>query len=310
MAVDFGMALPPGPTKEQPDTWMEVLESALPVLQGHIRSLWMPDHFFWVDNPTYEAMTVLTYLATRYPDYEVGSSVLGQSYRNPAYLAKLAATLQVLSGGRFILGIGAGWKEDEYLAYDYAFPSAKIRLEQLEDTLQIIRLMWESTGPVSYEGKHYRIQNAYCEPRPDPAPPIMVGGGGNTTMLHAARYADWWNLSDASIETYQARLNILQHHCDTIGRDFSTIRKTYFGRLVLAGSEAEARVQAVTQGRSHYDGWTPDGALVGTPLQVVEQMQPFLNIGVDYFIVEILNIASPDVQQMVVEEVIPQVQAS
>ncbi len=309
MTVDFGLALTPGPLPDYIDTWLEDLEVVLPRLQGHIQSLWMPDHFFWGTMPTYEAMTVLTYLAARFPEFDVGSSVLGQSYRNPAYLAKTAATLQTLTRGRFILGLGAGWKEDEYHAYNYPYPNVRIRLEQLEDTLQIVRRLWNTPGPVTFEGKYYRVQEAYCEPRPDPAPPILVGGGGKTTMLHAARYADWWNISDVDVNVFKERLDILHQHCETIGREFSSIRKTWFGRLVLGETEAEARQRGQEKGRSHYDGWTLEGALLGTPEQVTEQIAAFINLGVDYFMLEILDIESPDIQRMVIEQVISQFSA-
>ena len=124
----------------------------------------MTDHFQWEGQPTFEAWTVLAYIAARYPEFEVGPMVLGQSYRNPALLALMSASLQTLSGGRFIMGIGAGWKEDEYLSYNYPFPSAKTRVQQLEETLVILKTMWEEPGPVSYSGKHYSIKDAWCEP--------------------------------------------------------------------------------------------------------------------------------------------------
>ena len=104
--------------------------------------------------------------------------VLGQSYRNPATLALMAATLQALSGGKFIMGIGAGWKEDEYRAYNYPYPSPSVRVQQLEEILIILKKMWEEPGQVSYQGRHYAIKDAWCEPKPEPQIPILVGGGG------------------------------------------------------------------------------------------------------------------------------------
>lgn len=211
----------------------------------------MPDHFFWDDVPTYEAMVVLTFMAARFPEFAVGSSVLGQSYRNPALLAKMSNTLHALSGGRFILGIGAGWKEDEYLGYGY--PSAKTRLSELNEALLIIRKLWSEAGSLSFEGEHYRIKDAYCEPILDPAPTLMVGGGGRTTMRLAAKYADWWNLSDTPIDGFVERMRILEGHCEKQGRDFNTIRKTFFGRLVLGNTMEEARKRGMESGRSHSD---------------------------------------------------------
>jgi alkanesulfonate monooxygenase SsuD/methylene tetrahydromethanopterin reductase-like flavin-dependent oxidoreductase (luciferase family) len=309
MTIQFGLILSPGPLKGEIERWLQDLDDVLPVLESHVDSLWMPDHFFWDDMPTYEAMTVLTYLAARFPAYHVGTGVLGQTYRNPALLAKMGATLQALSGGRFIMGIGAGWKEDEHLAYNIPYPSAKIRLEQLEDTLQILRLMWTTPGPITFEGSHYRVKDAYCEPLPDPVPTIMVGGGGKTTMLHAARYADWWNISDVPANYYAERLNTLRSHCESLGRDFSTIRKTWYGRMVLGTTEAEARHRGQTQGRDHYDGWTLDAALIGTPAQVVDQIAAFVDLGVDYFMVDILDVHLPVIQELLLETVISTAQA-
>ena len=306
--IEIGLALTPGPLKGQPQQWLANYDHVVPHLTGLVDSLWMPDHFFWEDMPTYEAMTVVTYLAARFPTFKVGSSVLSQSYRNPALLAKMAATLQALSNGRFILGIGAGWKESEYRAYDYPYPSAKIRLQQLDEALTLIKKMWTEAGPISFAGQHYQVNQAYCEPRPEPTPVVMIGGGGKTTMRLAARHADWWNLSDVDIDVFKQRLAILEAHCNDIGRDFGSIRKTWFGRLVLGSSAEEAQKRGTTSGRSHYAGWNLAGAFVGTPEQVLTQIRPFVDIGVDTFMFEILDIEQADILQMTVEVVLPAIQ--
>lgn len=176
--IDFGLVLPVGPAKNEINRWLDDLDTHLPGLETYFKSLWMTDHFFWDDNPTYEAWTVLAYAAARWPQFDIGPMVLGQSYRNPVMLAKMGATLQMLCNGRFIMAVGAGWKEDEYHAYGYPFPRPGVRVEQLEDTLEIIRRMWTEEGQVSYQGKHYHIANAYCEPKPNPLPKIIGGGGG------------------------------------------------------------------------------------------------------------------------------------
>jgi len=209
MPQDFALSLHEGPPAGQNDRWLADLDASVSHLKGIFRSLWMTDHFFWEGRPTFEAWTTMSFIIARYPDFEVGPMVLGQNYRNPAMLALMAATLQTLSNGRFIMSIGAGWKEDEYRAYDYDYPSPKIRLEQLEDTLIIFKKMWEEEGQVSYDGKHYSIKDAWCEPKPETKIPIIVGGGGKTTMKHAAKYADMWNFPDAPIGRYTERLNIL-----------------------------------------------------------------------------------------------------
>ena len=300
MTVEFGLSLPAGPPKNHPNRFIDDLEATLPKLEKFFNSLWMTDHFFWDDEPTFEAWTVIAYLAARWPQFDIGPMVLGQSYRNPALLAKQAATLQALCKGRYIMAIGAGCKQDEYHAYGYPYPRAGIRIEQLEDTLEIMKRMWTEPGPVSYQGKHYSITNAWCEPRPDPIPPIIVGGGGTKTMMLAARYADWWNLPDANFADYKARVEILHQHCETIGRDPASLRLTWFGRLVVGKTEADAK--KLGGGK-----WTTERAFAGTPTQVVEQMQQFTDLGVDYFMVEPLGIANPDTLALVTEEVLPYV---
>lgn len=295
MTVEFGLSLPSGPPKNRIDRFLLSLEETLPALRGHIASLWMTDHFFWDDEPTFEAWTVIAYLAARWPEFKIGPIVLGQSYRNPALMAKMGATLQALSQGNFIMAVGAGWKEDEYHAYGYPYPRPGVRVEQLEDTLEIIKRMWTEPGPVSYQGKHYSITNAYCEPKPSPVPPILVGGGGGKTMLLAARYADWWSIPDANFADYRAKVQLLHQHCQSIGRDPASLRLTWFGRLVVGQTEAEA-IQRGGQ-------WTAQNAFVGTAVQVVEQMQQFIDLGVDYFMLEILGVDQPDVRSLVLEHV-------
>jgi alkanesulfonate monooxygenase SsuD/methylene tetrahydromethanopterin reductase-like flavin-dependent oxidoreductase (luciferase family) len=298
MTIDFGLSLPAGPPKGAITRWLDDLDASIPHLAGRFKSLWMTDHFFWDDDPTYECWTALTYAAARWPQFDVGPIVLGQSYRNPALTAKMGGTLQTLTGGRFIMAIGAGWKEDEYHAYGYPYPSAGTRIEQLEDTLEIITRLWKEPGKVTYQGKHYSVTAAYCEPKPDPVPPIIVGGGGNKTTRLAARFADWWNIPDSSFATYNERMHVVKTHCNDIGRDPDSIRYTWFGRLSVAATQGDALARSSGK-------WTPDNALVGTPDQVVEQIKPFVDAGVDYFMVEILDLPDPAVIDMVLSDVLP-----
>ncbi len=300
MSVKFGLGLLAGPPKGQISKWMDDLDAALPQIAGHFESLWMTDHFFWEDNPTHEAWTVMAYMAARWPQFKIGPMVLGQSYRNPALLAKMAATLQTLSGGRFIMGIGAGWKEDEYRAYGFPYPRPGIRIEQLQDTLEIFKRMWTEPDPVTYQGKHYQIVDAYCQPKPDPVPSVIVGGGGEKTMRLAVQYADGWNLSDASLEKYTGRLDILRQHCADLGRDPATLELSWFGRLAVGKTEAEAL--ALSSGR-----WNKTNAFVGTPQECVELMQPFVAAGVRYFMLEVLGLPDPAIIDRVLNEVLPAV---
>jgi len=306
MPVDFGLALVERQPRGAFNAWMDNLDVILPQLQGHFKSLWMTDHLFWNDYFTFEAWTVLSYLAARWPMFHVGSMVMGQNYRNPGLLAKMGATLQVFSGGRFIMGVGAGWKEDEYRAYDYPFPPVGTRVEQIQDTLEIIKRLWTAPGKVTYHGKHYRVTDAYCEPKPDPLPPIVIGARGNRMLGLTAQYADWWNISDANFADFIDRLGVLNQRCETIGRDPGSVRKTWFGRLVVAESEAAA----AALGTSGMMKFTRDNAFVGTPTQAVEQMLPFVERGVDYFMLDILGLPNPETIALVVGEVIPKLRGA
>ncbi len=299
--VEFGLGLPAGPPPGDNARFVDDLAATLDKLGEAVRSIWMTDHFFWDGAPTYEAWTVLSYLAARFPEHEVGPIVLGQSYRNPALLALMGATLQNLSGGRFIMGIGAGWKEDEYCAYDYPYPEPRIRVQQLEEQLIILRRLWEEAGQISYEGAHYRLADAWCEPKPQKPIPILVGGGGYTTMKHAARYADIWNLPDKPLTPYLERLNVLRRHMEAIGRDPATMRCSWFGRVAIGRTEAEAEAR----GLSRANKWTRDNAFVGTPAQIAEQMQAFVEHGCDYFLVDVIGTPDEEVCGLFTEELMP-----
>ena len=299
--VDFGLGLLHGPPTGQNDLFLADLDKTLLQIKGSFRSIWMTDHFQWEGQPTFEAWTVMSYILARYPEFEVGPMVLGQNYRNPALLALMAATLQALSGGRFIMGIGAGWKEDEYLAYDYEYPSPRIRLQQLEETLIILKKMWEERGQVSFEGAHYSVRDAWCEPKPETKIPILVGGGGYTTMRHAAKYADIWNYPDSPLGRYVERQTILQRHLDAIGRDPTTLRCSWFGRVAIGRTEAEAEAR----GLSRENKWTRDNSFVGTPESIAEQMNAFVERGCDYFVIDIIGAPDEAIIGMFTEEVIP-----
>jgi alkanesulfonate monooxygenase SsuD/methylene tetrahydromethanopterin reductase-like flavin-dependent oxidoreductase (luciferase family) len=277
-------------------------------IQDHYDTVWVADHFVpWahfqaIDTPTVEAISTIAYLAGAYPNLKIGSIVLAQSYRNPALLAKTTANIQYLSGGRFILGIGAGWKDDEYLAYGYEFPRPAVRIQQLDESVQIIRRLW-SGGPVTWEGKHYRIENAYCEPRPDPAPPIMIGGGGEQLTLRVvAKHADWWNIPGGTVESYAHKLEVLKEHCRAVGRDYDTIRKTWSVEVVaIADTEQEA--QRLAHASPFYNGI----GIAGTPEQAVEQLEAYTRLGCDYFMVRFAEFPRTECALRIATQVAPHV---
>jgi alkanesulfonate monooxygenase SsuD/methylene tetrahydromethanopterin reductase-like flavin-dependent oxidoreductase (luciferase family) len=305
MTVDFGLALVERHPKTALNQWMHDLDGTIPHLVGRFKSLWMTDHLFWGEQFAYECWTVLSFLAAKWPQFDVGPMVMGQNYRNPALLAKMAATLQVLSEGRHILGIGAGWKEDEYRGYGYTMPSPGARLEQLTESLEIIKALFTQPGKISYQGKHYWLDEGILEPKPQPVPPICVGVKGDKALAIAAKYGDWWNISDAPIGVFTDRMRLLDKYCEDIQRDPKSLRRTWFGRIVTGTTAAEIEARATTARDTVY---TTNNAFVGTPAQIVESMAQYVALGCDYFMVDIVGLPNNDLLNLVLDEIVTPVQ--
>jgi F420-dependent oxidoreductase-like protein len=192
----------------------------------------LADHFFQMENvgraedPFLEGYTSLGYLAGRTTNITLTLLVTGVTYRHPGVLAKTVTTLDVLSQGRSMFGIGAAWYEREHLALGIPYPPVRERFEMLEETLQICLQMW-SDDDGSYDGKHYHLAETICQPQPIRRPPILIGGGGEKkTLRMVAQYADVWNSTDYELDVVAHKLDVLQRHCDTVGRDFAEIQKT------------------------------------------------------------------------------------
>ncbi|MFI6007447.1 LLM class F420-dependent oxidoreductase [Streptomyces sp. NPDC051243] len=193
------------------------------------------DHYFQMEfndraeDPMLEAYTTLGYLAAHTSRVRLGALVTGVTYRHPGLLAKIATTLDVLSGGRATLGIGAAWYGREHEGLGVPFPSVAERFERLEETLRICLQMWDPETDGPFEGKHYRLAETLCVPAPisTPHPEIMIGGGGERKTLRlVARYGDACNLFTTSPEEVRHKLDVLRRHCETEGRDYDGIRKT------------------------------------------------------------------------------------
>ncbi|HET7087520.1 MAG TPA: LLM class flavin-dependent oxidoreductase, partial [Anaerolineae bacterium] len=244
----------------------------------------------------------LAYMAALHPQLKFGHTVLCQSFRNPALLAKMGATLQFLSGGRFILGLGAGWHEEEYRAYGYDFPPDRVRVAQLEETLQIIRAMW-TEAKATFEGQYYRVVEARCEPKPDPIPAVMIGAFRPKMLRLAAKYADGWNVSSTGVEGYRRMAAQFERACAEVGRDPSTVRRSWGGGCACAPTQEEAEVFA--GGLYSPDNAFDDFGFVGTPRQLVEQMRPFIDLGVDYFMLDCGGFPKLTTLEMLVHKVLP-----
>jgi F420-dependent oxidoreductase-like protein len=192
----------------------------------------LADHFFQMESvgraedPFLEGYTSLGYLAGRTTNITLALLVTGVTYRHPGLLAKTVTTLDVLSQGRSMFGIGAAWYEREHLALGVPYPPLRDRFEMLEETLQICQQMWsDNDGP--YDGKHYQLAETICQPQPIRRPPVLIGGGGEKKTLRlVAQYADVWNSTDSDIDVLTHKIDVLTRHCDTVGRDVAEIRKT------------------------------------------------------------------------------------
>jgi len=235
----------PGGTSKIPSTLAQIASTAD---AAGFHSLWVMDHFFQIsmvgppEQEMLEGYATLSYLAGLTKNVKLGTMVTGVVYRYPGILVKTATTLDVLSGGRAYLGIGAAWNEQESRGLGVPFPPLGARFEMLEEALQIARQMWSpNDGP--YRGKHYQLERTLCSPRPlsRPHPPILVAGGGEKkTLRMVAQYADACNLYGTP-EVIKAKLAILKRHCETLGRDYASIEKTTLGLAELGPAKMTAK---------------------------------------------------------------------
>ncbi len=261
-------------------------------------SFWVMDHFHQIpilgtpDQPMLEGWTTISVLAGITTRIKLGTLVTGVLYRYPSVLAKIAATLDVLSKGRLFLGIGASYFEGESSAYGItssgSFPSNQERLLRLEEAIQIIRKMWSEEPSASFNGTYYQINNAYCNPKPiqKPSPSILVGGSGERkTLKIVAKYADACNLF-GSIETIKRKLDVLKEHCKSVGRDYDSILKTKLDLVVIDDSEeiARKRAQQFYKGIPEQQIRDREFAIYGTRENVSRQIELLEEAGIQYLI--------------------------
>jgi len=276
--VQFGLRVPPSNAELPPQEFLKQVRAALDMIVGHFDSVWLPDHVQFGDRPFLEGWTMLSYLAGVRPELKYGHLVICQLFRNPALLAKMAATFQYMCQGNFIFGIGAGWAEEEAKAYHLPFPPPGQRVSELEEQLQIINALWREEN-VTFEGKYHQVTNAYCVPRPEPIPPVLIPAFQPRMMRLAARYADWWNTGIDTLDKAKELLKALDAACEKEGRDPKTLRRTAMVGCYCAPTEQKLKELTAT-----HKG--PFGlGIVGTPSQVVEQLQPFVEAGFDYFMI-------------------------
>jgi len=236
------------------DTWLEAEEYPA------IEHAWINDHFISMDEhhldaPSLESWTVLTALGARTSRLRLGIMVMSNTYRNPAVLAKMAATLDVITHGRLDFGLGAGWYEREHISYDLPFYTTAERIRRLDEACKLIKRMWTEKAP-NFQGTYYQLKEAYCEPKPlqKPHPPIMIGGSGEKLTLRVvARHADMWNYISGTPEEFRHKSSVLDRHCTAIGRDTATIERSVQAIINLDNLKAERELLAryIDSGATH-----------------------------------------------------------
>ena len=252
-------------------------------------SVWLDDHLMFEKQPILECWTTLSALSSITQNIKLGTMVLCNSFRNPAVLAKMAATFDVLSKGRLELGIGAGFQKEEHDAYGLPFLSPNDRILRLKEYVEIIKNMWKE-NEVNYQGKFYTIKKAVCEPKPlqKPHPPIIIGGSGEKLTLkvvaeHANRY-DWGHLP--TLELYKNKLRILKKYCEMVGRNFQEIERSCWlgGQIFLAKNQKELDEKIMQ--------WKPKNLslkdfkrknLVGSSNNCIKRIQQYTKLGVTNF---------------------------
>ena len=273
---------------------------------------WVYDHFLGTPEghePFHEGWTLLAALLAENPRIRGGSLVLGNSYRHPAVLAKMAATLDVVSGGRLEFGLGAGWYEKEYRALGFPFERPALRIAAMEEAVRVIRSLW-TVQRSTFEGRSYRLVDAPAEPKPvqSPGPPIWIGARGEQLTLRAvARVADGWNIPLIPLDEYRHKLDVLAAHCRDAGRDPASIRKSTGFALMLRSTGAE--VESERRRREAAGVWEYRRVIAGTPEQVVEALRPYVDLGVDTLVAEGFAPLDDEGQGLFIREVAPALRA-
>ena len=288
--LKFGVFLPfYAFPKDQAETFSLIRDAVLECERLGYHSVWLDDHLMYNDWPILESWTTLSALSALTSRVRLGTMVSCMAHRNPALRAKAAATLDVVSGGRLEFGVGAGIGEAEHAAYGFDFPKPMERIERLRESLEVIKRLW-TEDRANFQGKHYRLTDAVCLPKPvqKPHPPITVGASGDLLLRKAtAPFADRFDFGFLpSLELYRRKLGVLENACKAVGRDFGEIEKSCWpgGQVVIAQTEDELQEKIAKKnvlGLSQEEFKQVN--LAGTPAQILEQLQVWVDLGVSCF---------------------------
>ncbi|NMJ86450.1 MAG: LLM class F420-dependent oxidoreductase [Thaumarchaeota archaeon] len=325
-SIFFGVIIPQGWLNDLPNTnahkQFELAKNIATTTEklGYA-SIWTYDHFVphysyepLETKPLFECYTLLSALASITNKVKLGQVVTCNSYRHPSLLAKMGATLDAISNGRLELGIGAGWYEEEYVAYGYQYPKDSERIERLDEALHIIKAMWTDVK-ASYSGKYYSIKEAICNPKPlqKPYPPIMVGGSGEKLLLRiAAKHANRYNHPFGTPEELKRKVEVLKEHCKSIGRDHKEIEKSVLIRVVVANSDKEIKqivrkVKNKEESVEQYLYRNKDKMVIGTPEQVLADLNKYIQHEVTHFILHFMGIDSSKMLRLFASKVMKKI---
>jgi F420-dependent oxidoreductase-like protein len=304
--VRFGVTLP-----QIKRTWTEARDAAVEFDDLGFHSVWVCDHLYGVPMPNLpilEAWSELAAVAAVTRRVELGTLVTPPFFRNPAVLAKQVATIDQISNGRVIVGLGSGWFASEYEAYGAPFPPVGERLQALEETCELMKRLF-SEEQVTFEGKHARAEQAWCEPKPVRRPPILIGGGGERKLLRiVAKHADIWN----NLAVNQARLGdkieVLRRRCDEAKRDPASIEISQQCLVVIAADDAGAREALAKASRiygGHMGGGLEEHGIWGTPEQVIERIERHRALGCTLFVMEFFGRDTREPARLFAERVLP-----
>jgi len=308
-AMRFGIQTGP-----QHVTWPELL-NVWQVADGlKFDTAWTFDHFFPImsdpKGSQLEGWVTLTALAQATKHVRVGTLVTGITYREPAVLAKMGATLDVITGGRLEMGLGAAWFQQEHEALGIPFPPVAERIKRLGEACEVIKRMWTEEA-ASWDGQYYHLKEAYCNPKPvqKPHPPILIGGAGEQlTLKMVARYADVWN-SFGSPDVFKHKIEVLASHCRAIGRDPDTIEKSVSLPPVLSKdrSKLDAMLADMAARRAMTIEEAKTAMLWGTPDDAIKKIEAYRDLGVTHIILSLRAPYDPAQLELFVREVVPAV---
>ena len=285
--VYFGVTLP-----QIKRGWQEAREAALEFDRLGYDSVWVCDHLYGLPLPTlpiFEAWSELAAVAAITERVQLGTLVTPPFFRNPAVLAKQIATIDHISNGRTIVGLGAGWFEAEFKGYGCTFPSLRERMLALNEAAEILKRMW-SEQQVTFHGEYFTVEDVVCEPKPLRRPPILIGGGGERVLMGiVARHADIWNNLAVFQHQLGEKVEALRRRCDEVGRDFGSIEVSQQCIVVIGEDEEQARVSLEKAKKiygGHMGGELEEHGIWGSPDAVIEKIERHRELGCSLFCIE------------------------